>query len=331
MIVASVRGDCPVDAKPEALAYLEQARDFYTAAVSASVTAARPLLLYYCFMNLAKAFVIHRGAASTLVRAHHGLSDQSRTRSDAIGDAFLAAKRTTEKRPMVFDAFLLALRGNGLSEDHEYDLSRLVPQILSGHRLWADAVEQRERFIAIHEIQAIEDKQRKRMWLRLFFFDDDLTRLDVLYGQLLRESRLGDSFRQVRTNTREGKRRLVCFEQLMPVPFKQRPSDEAEKLVATVRSYLWTTVASVPPYRRYYAYLSPLSEHDMLLPQLASIYAVMFYLGSITRYRPHHFDSLIESALGPRIEEFIAGQPLQFIYLMASEFARQEVTRPSIV
>jgi hypothetical protein len=62
-----------------------------------------------------------------------------------------------------------------------------------------------------------------------------------------------------------------------------------------------------------------------------SIYAITFYLGSITRYRPHHFDTIVQGSLGHVIEEFVSGQPLQFIYLIASEFAEQEVTKPSIV
>src|ERR671924_350294 len=60
-----------------------------------------------------------------------------------------------------------------------------------------------------------------------------------------------------------------------------------------------------------------------LVPQLLSIYAITFYLGSITRYRPHHFDRMISGPYGPRIQDFVTGQPLQFLYLMASEFAKQ--------
>lgn len=43
------------------------------------------------------------------------------------------------------------------------------------------------------------------------------------------------------------------------------------------------------------------------LPQLMSIYAVSHCAG----------------VFGPRIQDFVTGQPLQFLYLMASEFARQ--------
>jgi hypothetical protein len=72
-------------------------------------------------------------------------------------------------------------------------------------------------------------------------------------------------------------------------------------------------------------------ERAAVLPQLLSVYALMYYLGSITRYRPQHFDAILTSSYGSQIEEFIAGQPTQFIYLMASEFALREVTQPSIV
>jgi hypothetical protein len=67
------------------------------------------------------------------------------------------------------------------------------------------------------------------------------------------------------------------------------------------------------------------------MPQLASIYALTFYLGSVTRYRPNAFRELMNGAFEPRISDFVAGHAAQFVYLMASEFARRDVTKPSIV
>jgi hypothetical protein len=66
-------------------------------------------------------------------------------------------------------------------------------------------------------------------------------------------------------------------------------------------------------------------------PQLLSIYAIAYYIGSITRYRPHQYDDLEISAYGPRILDFVTGQPIQFLYMMASEFIRQDVTKPAIL
>jgi hypothetical protein len=208
---------------------------------------------------------------------------------------------------------------------------RLLPQILPGHRLWAEAANQGERFISIYDIRVMENKTNKSLWLNFYLFEDDLTRLGVTHKKLLLETGLRTLFKQVQSIRTVNKRKLVCFEQISTIVYKHRPSDEVHKLVPIIRNFLWVTVASVPAYRRYYLYLSPTSEHASLLPQLLSIYAVTFYLGSITRYRPHHFDRIVDGAFGPRIEEFISGQPLQFIYLMASEFFQQDVTKPSIV
>lgn len=85
------------------------------------------------------------------------------------------------------------------------------------------------------------------------------------------------------------------------------------------------------PYRRYYVYLAPQNEAAQVLPQILAIYAITYYLGSITRYRPQHFQTLLAGSYGPRIEEFITVQPLQFVYLVASEFAEKEITKPALV
>ena len=42
-----------------------------------------------------------------------------------------------------------------------------------------------------------------------------------------------------------------------------------------------------------------------MLPQILSIYAITFYLSSIVRYRPHHFDLILDGAFGPFIEAFL--------------------------
>jgi hypothetical protein len=56
----------------------------------------------------------------------------------------------------------------------------------------------------------------------------------------------------------------------------------------------------------------------------------MFYLGSVTRYRPQQFDTLVEGRFGGPVQEVLASQPGQFLYLIASEFAQREVTHPAI-
>ena len=60
IIDQAIKTTCPVVARPEALACMNQARDFFEGAVDARRVSARPLTLYYCFMNLVKAFCLTR-------------------------------------------------------------------------------------------------------------------------------------------------------------------------------------------------------------------------------------------------------------------------------
>src|SRR5437870_3492308 len=84
--------------------------------------------------------------------------------------------------------------------------------------------------------------------------------------------------------------------------FSQRPSDEIPDVVATFRIRLWAAVNAAPPYRRYYLYLVPISEQAEVLPQLASIYAVIYYLSSVARYRPQQLNRILEGAFGEQIQ-----------------------------
>jgi hypothetical protein len=334
LIRASINRRCPSASSAEALSSLEQAQDFYKAATTAGIIASRPLLLYYCFMNLMKAYALTTEQQLSFDKAHHGLAERLRPPNREFESAFLHAHKSPNARTgalNLFDELFKALSGTGLAAEQEFDLPVLLPQVVPGHRLWAEAMNVSERFIAIHDIRFSENPDTKEIWLSLDIFADDLTRLGVAHSRLLAETRLAGRFRKVETTDKVQGRKLIRFEQLKARTYTHRASDAVPNLVADIKPFLWATVASVQPYRRYYVYLAPISEHPQILPQLLSIYAITYYLGSITRYRPHHFDAIIGGPMGPRIEEFISGQPPQFIYLVASEFAEQEVTKPSIV
>ncbi len=57
----------------------------------------------------------------------------------------------------------------------------------------------------------------------------------------------------------------------------------------------------------------------------------MFYLGSITRYKPYDFDKIITQRYSWLIGEFLSTQPMQFLYALASHLDGVEVVRPELV
>lgn len=333
VISASIRERCPSLACAEAEAYLEQARDFYLASQGAAVIAARPLLQYYCYLNLVKAFILTKGIRQSLGVARHGIGEVAApTPADPLNATLRVFKSPGGRGEyQVFDEFQQALGFAGLGFQKDYEVVKVLPQVVAGHRLWASAAGRVERFVALHEARIMEDKPTRALWLRLYLVADDLTRLSLLHKQLVADARLQGKFQQVCSTERFEGRQVLWFEQMQPLHYGQRASDKVQELVASAKQLLWCTVASVPPYRRFYLYVAPAIEHGQVLPQLLSVYLVTYYLGSITRYRPHYFDAIAKGKFGARIEEFIAGQPTQFIYLLASEFAQQNVTKPSIV
>lgn len=331
---------CLAATKNAAFALLEQAEDFFRAADS-GVKAAKPLLLYYCFMNLAKAFVLACRQRQDVNNAQHGLKDRldPPPNDQELVNAWLRADRT---RPIhaapagqaiqVFDELLYAVSGTQIAANQfRFDLLRLLPQVVPGHRLWAEGNGETERFVSVEQLEVWQDRVAREIWLRLYVFADDLRRINIGHQDFLTRSQVNTLFREVTTDREITGRPLLCFEQLNTVSYNDRPSDNVPDLVATVRHRLWRTVLSTPPYRKYYLYPAPAPEHPQVLPQILSIYAIMFYLGSIVRYRPHHFDRILGGAFGPFVEAFLNDQPRQLLYLMASEFAEKEVTKAAIV
>ena len=61
---------------------------------------------------------------------------------------------------------------------------------------------------------------------------------------------------------------------------------------------------------------------------MAAIHAAMFYLGSVTRYKPEDFDKILSGGYSWIVEEFIATAPVQFLYILASQLAETVVVRP---
>jgi hypothetical protein len=119
IIDQSIKASCPHSAKAEALACTYQARDFYDAATDARRVSARPLVLYYCFMNLVKAFCLHRGMQTTFDKAQHGISEALRPPPAAGGpgnreltDAFLRVFPSPNAQGILqnFSEFIRAMR-----------------------------------------------------------------------------------------------------------------------------------------------------------------------------------------------------------------------------
>ena len=327
VIERSVNQDCPNDAKPQALAYLQQARDFYNASAVARVTAAKPLLIYYALMNVVKVFSLVRGTVSDYGNHHHGLVSDFVAGAAGPSGVKIKTHPSTTNKINLFDLLLKEIGGASFVLQPQYELERVMSQVLLGHRLWCDASGNTERFIEIDSIDFRESEKRKEVWLRFDLVRTEYIRLGYTQKQLISRAGLGSSWHSVNGKSQSNK--TLRFELSTATHYTSRAADVVNSVVDGARFSFWRSITISPPFRKYYIYLA--DPRKSVLPQICSIYLVFFYLGSITRYRPQFFDSLISGEYGAFIQEFIENQPNQWLYMMASEFAKQEVTRAAVV
>lgn len=316
--------------KAEALSFLEQGRDFYETA--AGPMAANPLLFYYAFLNVGKALLRTLGYGGSLDQATHGLSEQLVAGGTELSDSVVIVRDDNANRVSVYSELVERLGFPRPQHNETYPVPELLAQVVVGHRLWKEAARRTERFLSLDEIEIVHDAGARELWLRLYLPRGDLRRYDITRRRLLAESQLEGLFREVDIGPTGGNLDHVCFEQLAATSYSGRPTDVVQALVDGMRPYLWRIVSSVPGtgYRRYYLHLTPPSEAHRL-PQLASMWTLLFYFGSVVRYRPQMFDRIAEGRFGAVATEFVSAQPAQLLYLLASEMCRRDVAQPAIV
>jgi hypothetical protein len=239
-----------------------------------------------------------------------------------MNSSTLVAQRSTSNNTSAWDELHKIFAGR-VSTALALPVSELAAQSIIGHRLWREASGRRERFLPIERIAFVQDKAKKEIWTTIEVRSELLSRRGRGAKEVLNKSGLGSSFRVV-----EALSGSVRFEQLSTLKYSHRPSDVVMELVDSVRPLLWQTVVSTSPYRSYYLYITDGSE--LRLPQIMSVYAFMFWLGSMTRYQPTELLALLESSYGAFIREFLATQPMQLVYMFASEFKHRDVSRGAI-
>ncbi len=323
------------DAYKEAYAFLIQARDFFKAATNSDISAAKPLLLYYSFLNLAKCLATYRLGSPLGANVKHGISEKLPVTPGAIyGDANILRNQDANSAFKKFSDALSERLPNPVAPQTTVTMRSqdFLAQILIGHRVWCNGEGINERFISLQDIRYRHSPATREMWVTAWIYKDDLARFS--YTQKAAAAALniggGGEFRNVICEKMgEDGRELVEFELVNPEVYPNRPSEVFMALWERVRKSLWRSVTSIPPYRKYYLYMR--TPTQTILSQLQSLYLACYYFGSITRYKPASFNEILESDIGPFVQEFFANQPSQILYLMTSEFVEQEVTKAAIV
>jgi YaaC-like Protein len=305
----------PQDREREALGYVEQAAEFYEAAENPQIRS-RPLLYYYSFLNVTKALLIARGVRLP-PRTRHGVYDpkaNQRARLRFEGQKVRIVGATANREEVLPE--LIREPGGGVT-GREYKVVDLLGQVPAIHRTYLGVAPRgaQPKFMPAR-FDVLYDGGE--VWARMI-----LNRRAMDVKRTLKDVSTRQAFKSTFHPTASPKGE-IWFE-TDPEPGARRGIDPAlVRLGERIRACgLWSVLTS----RGYLYYLSSHTPAQRL-PQLASAYAVMFYLGSITRYKPYDYDRIVSGRYAWLVNEFVATQPRQFLYLVASLLAEVDVVRP---
>jgi hypothetical protein len=302
--------------KESAVAFIEQAAEFYDAASNPRI-GSRPLLYYFSFMNLAKALLLIR-QINLPPAPRHGIFDpranvKKRLRFEGQTVRFVqCAADHSELFPE-----LVKTLGMDVQRPRTVRLLSLLRQVPGIHRAFCRVAREKPSFMPVERFEL--RRVRNQLHVRAVVSRDDQ---DVL--ETLPRIRVGRAFKRVFRQVANPDANELWFE-TNPIPAATRATDTAIRQLSALVSEvgIWSILTA----KGQRCYLSTVPPRERL-PPLASVYAIMFYLGSITRYKPYDFDRIVAGKFTWLIGEFLKTQPAQFVYGVAAHAAGVDVVRP---
>jgi len=307
------------DSARKVTAFLDQAHDFYSAATDARLSS-RPLLYYYAFLNLAKVLLLHSNVPLPPA-LRHGISDPRANNKARLHfkTQEVELSRAAHDHSQLFPELVKALAIDpSCPQSGIFKVLDLLAQVPAVHRTYCAVVENEPTFCPVKHFTVWRDQANVWAVLEINRNDRDV---DKSYRAATAHGTFSKEFHQVTSQTHESR----CYES-RPVQFqgRGRAIDAAiAKLAVRARACgVWALLA-----RQGYLHYLNARPRETWLPQFCSAYAAMFYLGSITRYRPYDFDKMTDR-YGWLVSEFLDIQPIQMLYLLSSYTVGTEVVVP---
>ena len=310
-----------INQKRQAVAFIQQAFEFFEAAQNPRI-GSRPLLYYYSFLNLAKVAVLLGGTTLPPV-VRHGISDPReniRQRLRLPGQA-VRIDKCAHDNSVIFPEFV-AFLGGQVRTPQVIKVLNLFRQIPGTHRTYCRVTECDPCCLPIKMFRFFKVGKKVFLHMGLDRRDDDVT---ITLPKLRSSGSFQKLFKEVSVSPDHWPdRNLIWFESDM-YPGKKETINSALRALANAMKPLgFSSILTSMGYRHYLLSVPT----GQLLPPLAVIYAVMFYFGSITRYKPYDFDRIVEDKYSWLVSEFLKTQPNQFLHGLAGHIAGVDVVQP---
>lgn len=293
------------DTKEFLLSLHEQAKYFYQAAESAPVKS-QPLLYYYSFLNLAKVFLCITQGTSPDDEYMHGIE------TDVKGNTTIQTAEvkilTLYSSPRISVAYsLMSALGDALPfmSPTELQLKDCLASCIGIHRTFCETYDMPESFVRLLNPHCVKEGRTLEFIATLKKCDAAMMGALVAAGYDIQD--MGGYFE---------------YHQRIAMPGYNIRRQDWYDLSSSLLSKGLRAYTDGNEYRMYL----PLSP-KVAISSTSVIYAIMFFLGSVTRYNPYFFDSLMDEKEQWLISEFLNTQPSQFLYYLISYMVGKPIYR----
>lgn len=283
------------------LSLLEQAKNFYTSADIAPIKS-KPLLYYYSFLNLAKIvlnFNYNYGETADYI---HGLSERNNTTFHTSDITLQPISRPG--RVKVASELYELFNQVTTTANTTINLKDVLLHCVGIHRAYSEIYKIDEVFCKLSNPNYYRNGRTIGMKANIQCNKNESTDLLARGYNIVHEDN-----------------EYYLIEEYTTTRY-QPARDDYYSLSKQIRDKgIWYFLGG----KDYTMYLSKSANHRY--PTEMTIYWTIYYLGSITRYRPNLFDDIFNDMERWLLSEFLTTQPKQLLYLMTSKMVGSNVLK----
>lgn len=295
--------------KYEAQHYWRQSRNFYRAAEGLPIESS-PLILYYCFMNAAKALLASKGAA---VNPYHGVKAQ-RIRG-ASSKFVLSNEGIKIKNDGVVPSVINYFKESEPSDIHS--LEDVLYNIVCVHRTFCLTYPNRmERFVPLKGVSFVRD--RKTGEVRLY--------AEIVHGfdWSKYRKRLPPQVVEI-----SGADAAIQSAGAVYWATVNNPTEAEVGALRKLNAELRQSIHYINGAHTLW-YLKTTGRYAINRASVTLMLAAMHRLSEICRYKPSQLRSFLEGSKNWLLSEFVAMSPPQFLDEIACEMTGHQIMPPNV-
>ena len=291
------------------LYYARLAKGFYTSSESVELPT-KATLVYYGFLNLMKSYISAKGVELGKQREHHGLSLEK-----SFSITIHSPPKVKSKTIFIFHETSKHLE-TSITTKEVMTLKEVIAHIPEIHELAYTLgllPDNKRRFVPVN-IDFLVNDQKNKVFTELSYDKKSETRIKNLLNRFYK-GHINAYFKPG-----ESKDNNVVF-RCKSNRRKSVSSSNWSRIYGNIqREYRKFNIWSILS-RNGYKYYCNLSEPKY--HQLCYVIILMYYLGTVVRYKPQEMQTLLEGEMSPLVGEAITVCPKQFLYQMLGLITNQ--------